>query len=355
MSTTSSFATGYNLAEAQLTMTLSTLAYIDENPLPTDTTPAIQAARMRTDINAALQNSAYSDWQVAWGPGLNDDRSNMLYVANNATTNQYAVVIRGTAWTFVLDWIEDLTAVLALVPFAPANNIDVQIAWGTYWGLTQLTSVTGVDPSNQQTDVLTFLKQAASQSDIYVTGHSLGGCLASVLAPTLASSTGLGSVDNLKVYTFAAPSAGNDSFATYYNNLFTDNAGISTAYRVYDDLDVVPNAWASLPTIETYYPPFVNCPSDIQSTINWAQSQISGKNYTQVGTDAQQSVIKLAGQILFGPATAGAVLSPIDDILFGLEALWQHGGANYLNLLSATQLSATTAKLRSFALLQSVA
>lgn len=355
MATTPSFATGYNLDEAQLTMTLSTFAYIDANPTPSDTTPAIQAARMRTDINTALKKSDYPGWQVVWGPGLNQDRSNMLFVAGNKTTNQYAVVIRGTVWTFVIDWLEDLTSILPLVYFPPANDTAVQIAAGTALGLTQLTTVTGtagVDPTGPQTDLLTYLKQIADQADIFITGHSLGGCLASVLAPWLASSTGLGSADNLKVYTFAAPAAGNDAFASYYNNLFTNSSGVSTAYRVYNSLDVVPNAWASLPTIETYYPPFVTCPSEIQSLVNWAQGQISGSDYTQVGTDAGQSVVELTGHILYGPSTTAAAMDIIGDILFGLETTWQHQGANYLNLLGASQFSATTARLKSLALSQ---
>lgn len=111
MATTPYFSTGYDLAEAKLTMTLSTLAYIDADTIPSDRTPAIQAARMRKDINAALKSSDdYSDWQIAWGPGLNQDRSNMLFVAGNSTTNHYAVVVRGTVWTFVIDWLEDLAS-----------------------------------------------------------------------------------------------------------------------------------------------------------------------------------------------------------------------------------------------------
>jgi hypothetical protein len=34
--------------------------------------------------------------------------------------------------------------------------------------------------------------------------------------------------------------------------------GESTAFRFFNSLDVVPNAWASLATVETYYPPLVS-------------------------------------------------------------------------------------------------
>lgn len=346
MATTSSFDTGYSLSEATLTMTLSIMAYIDEQRLPTDTTPAIQAARMRTDINAALAQSAYPDWQVAWGPGLNDDRSNMMFVAGNASTNQYALVVRGTDWSFFLDWLEDLTSLLGLTPFTPANDPTVQIALGTELGLQQLTALSGLDPAGQETTVLSFLDGVVPQASLFVTGHSLGGCLASVIAPWLASSQGLGSANKLKVYTFAAPSAGNQAFATYYNNLFMSN-GVSTAYRVFNTLDVVPNGWATLSTVTTYYPPLLPCPADIVSIINWAQTYIADYNYMQVGTTQQQSAVSLPGKILFGPAGTQGEITPIGDVLFGLEASWQHQGANYIHLLSAPPLGATEAKLQS--------
>src|SRR5438876_577312 len=98
--TSMSFKVGYNLDEAKLLLELSTAAYIDEKPLPGETVQA-QAARMRKDINASLSaQPAYAGWQVAWGPGLTDDRGNMMFVAGNLVANQYAVTIRGTDWSF---------------------------------------------------------------------------------------------------------------------------------------------------------------------------------------------------------------------------------------------------------------
>src|SRR5215469_7863183 len=69
------------------------------------------------------------------------------------------------------------------------------------------------------------------------------------------------------VYTIAAPSPGNAEFAVYYNTLFTDPSGHSTAFRFFNNLDVVPNAWATLATVMTYYPPMVPSPSDIDKIV----------------------------------------------------------------------------------------
>src|SRR5689334_14339155 len=100
------FEAGFNLDEAQLLLTLAASSYVDQRPLPFETVPN-QSARMRRDIDASLSQSAYADWKVVWGPGLTPDRANMMYITGNATTNQYAMAIRGTDWSFFLDWVED--------------------------------------------------------------------------------------------------------------------------------------------------------------------------------------------------------------------------------------------------------
>src|SRR5207248_3102567 len=134
------------LDEAKLLLALATAAYIDEQPLPNETIQA-QVARMRKDINAALQKPPTAGWQVVWGPGLTDDRANMMYVAGNIVTNQYTVAVRGTDWSFWLDWLEDFASLLPLVPFpfllAPFPK-DVKVAIGTLVGLEILREMTGV-------------------------------------------------------------------------------------------------------------------------------------------------------------------------------------------------------------------
>src|SRR5215472_11039042 len=79
----------YDSATAQLAMTLSTLAYVDENRTATQ-------QQMANEINAGLTEAGYKPWQVAWGPALNADRSNLAYAARNRETGQLAVSIRGS-------------------------------------------------------------------------------------------------------------------------------------------------------------------------------------------------------------------------------------------------------------------
>lgn len=71
----------YSVATAQLALQLSALAYVDEN------TNASQQ-QMIDGINVGLQSAGYADWSVAWGPALDQDRSNMMYAAANTAGDQ---------------------------------------------------------------------------------------------------------------------------------------------------------------------------------------------------------------------------------------------------------------------------
>src|SRR5262249_14196129 len=66
----------------------------------------------------ALDEAGYASWRVAWGPALNADRSNLLYAARNSQTGQLAVSIRGSDFSFWLNWIEDL----AVLRWFPTTN-----------------------------------------------------------------------------------------------------------------------------------------------------------------------------------------------------------------------------------------
>jgi len=315
-------AKSYDGATAELAMTLSTLAYVDENRTATQ-------QQMIRDINAGLEAAGYQSWQVAWGPALNADRSNLVYAARNSETGQLAVSIRGSDFSFWLNWLEDL-AVLRLVAydqFVRTAGMTAQIASGTAIGLRQVLGMRDGAKSLE-----TFLTAAPEGTPILITGRSLGGFLASALAPCVAS--WVGSASKLSVYTIAAPSPGNEEFAAYYNALFIVQSGDSTAFRFFNSLDVVPNAWASLRTVETYYPPLVSCPSDIKNIIGRAENAVAGK-YRQLGELAVGSAIKLPGTIIrpLGAHRGRMGLNPFENALFLWEAAQQHACTTYQALL----------------------
>ncbi|MGC2201230.1 MAG: lipase family protein [Stellaceae bacterium] len=321
-------------------MQLSALAYVDEN-----TNASRQ--QMIDAIDSGLNSAGHQDWTVVWGPALDPGRSNMMYVAGNNAGSQFAVAVRGTDWKFWLDWIEDFDNFLPLtqysrfgVPVGP----NVKIAQGTAVGLEVLLSL-----ADGAADLKTFITAKAQHAQILVTGHSLGGCLAAALAPCIATWVGAA---NISVYTFATPSPGNSDFADYYNGLFVAPTSTkpSTAFRFYNSLDVVPNAWATLPTIETYYPPQLPCPSDLRAAVNYAAGKV-GSEYAQLGTSSNGSAVSLPGSFIdplnFGQARAA--ISPIGDTLFLLEAGQQHLTTTYQRLLGVPMVSAAAAVLKRLA------
>ena len=250
-------------ATVEFAMTLSTLAYVDENRTATQ-------QQMINEINAGLEQAGYEGWQVVWGPALNVDRSNLAYAAGNGQTGQLAISIRGSDFSFWLNWIEDLAGVRQVPYDQFVSNASGQIAFGTAIGLRQVLGM-----RDGTTSLETFLTAAPEGTPVLLTGHSLGGCLASAFAPCVAN--WMSRAASISVYTIAAPSPGNADFADYYNALFTDPSGHSTAFRFFNSLDVVPNAWASLDTIETYYPPLVSCPPDISKIAYFPATAFSAR------------------------------------------------------------------------------
>jgi Lipase (class 3) len=336
------FAVGYSLDEVRLLLLLAASAYVDEKPLPGESVQA-QTERMGRDIDMALGQSAYSGWQVVWGPALAGDRGSMMYVAGNASLNQYAVAIRGTDWSFWLDWVEDFGSLLPLTPFPylvqPAGD-SIKVAAGTLLGLDDLAQMTGGTVDGAQ-DLATFLRGLPTGADVFVTGHSLGGCLASVVAAWAAWVCG--SAARLKAYTFAAPSAGNGAFADYFNSLFWDSTtNTSTAFRLYNTLDSVPNAWASLATIATYYQPSPLCPTYVKDIVADAEHDV-GSEYVQVGTVEGGSAVALPGTVV--PWWSGWDLDPTGTAQFAHQVEAQHALATYHGLLASAPTLAATVKL----------
>ena len=325
----------YDPATAELAMTLSTLAYVNENTTATQ-------QQMISEINAGLKEAGYKDWQVIWGPALNVDRSNLAYVARNSVTGQLAVSIRGSDFSFWLNWIEDLAAirVVSYDQFVPSASETAQIAFGTAIGLRQVLGM-----RDGTTSLESFLTAAPEGTPLLITGHSLGGCLASALAPCVVNWRG--SAIGISVYTIAASSPGNADFAAYYNALFTDQSGHSTAFRFFNDLDVVPNAWASLATVETYYPPLVHCSPDITRLIGRAETAVAG-NYCQLGELAVGSAISLSGTIVtpFGAHRGRLEPNAFENALFLWEAAQQHACTTYQMLLQTPLMLPAVGKLK---------
>lgn len=222
------FVAGYNTIEANESITLSTLSYVNEN----------NPAYVRDSLIIQLAITSYATggkWKLAWGPALSPDLGNLMFVARDSTTepDRYTIAIRGTDWCFPFNWEEDLGAIdFAKYPYSAGTGDS--ISYGALVGLNALLamrdSITGKSISEYLTGI------TATSNQMYITGHSLGGQLATVFSAWFLDN-GFGSKFNLKTYTFAAPTSGNEEFVQHYSQIFT--AANAESHRVENPKDLV--------------------------------------------------------------------------------------------------------------------
>lgn len=124
------------------------------------------------------------------------------------------VAFRGTSSTS--DWVSD--ALASQVKYKFAKNAGM-----THRGFTGIYS-------SARDGIHACLKRISPDKTLYVTGHSLGGALATLCALDAAAGT---KFRHPVVYTFAAPRAGDPAFAKAYDGK------IARSFRVHNEFDVV--------------------------------------------------------------------------------------------------------------------
>jgi hypothetical protein len=264
--------------QRQIMLSLAYAAYTDE--LLVTGSPTLDA-QIKADLELNLSTDAKfpippvaGQWSVVWGPvsytvpgALYQD--NMMYVArlNQPVTHppqppQYAIAVRGTNSSALLNWLMDDLDVLQTMPWPPgANGSNHLISESTSIGLQVLLAMQ--DGETGQT-LLRFLADKVHHAptppvSICCTGHSLGAALASTLALYLRHTQASWDPASKAIVTtinFAGPTAGNKRFADHFDQVFT-YTGTSplpfwdpptTSPTTYADcvrtsLDVVPLVW----------------------------------------------------------------------------------------------------------------
>jgi hypothetical protein len=321
------FPDGYVLAEAQEAITLSAIAYQGEDE---GDYGQIQAA-----ISAMLQQFFGARISLVW-LGISPDFANLLYVAqDNGASGRYAVVVRGTDWNFLTDWLDDFDVLDAHGwPYASPADPSILVAQGSWDGLQALLTMTSPTQGQTLGQVLAGLASRATTGlDLLITGHSLGGALATVLGLYLADTVGQwagGSAPiGLKTYTFAAPTTGNAAYAAYYDAR-SGLADVSwQAFRIYNTQDLVPFAYADLEGfVDADVPLSPLLSLEVSAMAATVQAILNGYgvSYAQVGNGVALDPASIDGQSsCANPATT------LDD--FACWANFEHSSLTYMTLL----------------------
>ncbi|XP_022740878.1 lipase-like [Durio zibethinus] len=147
--------------------------------------------------------------------------------------NAIVIAFRGTQEHSIQNWVEDLfwKQLDLNYPGMP----DAMVHHGFYTAYHNTTIQPGILYAVKKA------KEFYGDLDIIVTGHSMGGAMASFCALDLTVNH---EAKNVQVMTFGQPRIGNAAFASYYGNL------VPNTIRVTKDHDIVPH----LPPYYSYFP-----------------------------------------------------------------------------------------------------
>ncbi|MCX5009712.1 lipase family protein [Streptomyces sp. NBC_00555] len=307
----------------QVTMTLSAIAATAATPRPSGETLAEQSARIILGINQQLADISLATegtWVLSW-LGVSPGNANMAYLARNTDgSNSFAVVIRGTVGS-VTDLLEDLD-VGTVVPFNLVGMpSSVSVSKGAMKAFTQVVTMSTAGVTLAQA-LNTALSQAEPNPTVYVTGHSLGGCIATMVAPYLQTLTWPKGKPNFELHTFAAPTAGGADFAAY-----VDSLDWQANERHFNINDMVPQAWNNLEVTKQWYlTPGPAADDDVKAVIS-ALVALPGPNvYVQPGKDDPLNDS-------YDPVDPNLVKASLQDFMG--QVAFQHANSTYLGLLGA--------------------
>ncbi|OCA54443.1 lipase family protein [Photorhabdus namnaonensis] len=260
------------------------------------------------NIQKALASSkaTANRFSIVWGPAVfrvgsvdvNNKRSvadkkddHVLFIVKDLNNpNDYRIVIRGS-WSAV-NWFDENFNVGTTENWSIWDSKapkEAKISKGTHIALdyivNQIKSNNSAGYGKSLVEAIDKIALEEGVHNITLTGHSLGGVIASTLGVYLKRRYIDKGNNNIRIHvsSFAAPTAGNDVFAAYSESVF--NGALVSSYesdflRVHNRKDIVTLAWSvkGLEEIKVLYP--------ISTLIvNGFISVVKDKNYTQLTPD----------------------------------------------------------------------
>ncbi|MFT5312658.1 MAG: hypothetical protein ACI8Z9_001138, partial [Paraglaciecola sp.] len=283
-------------SQSQVMLALSYMAYYG---FALDESDRRNATKILQSFDAALSSwpPLKEQWKVVWGPaifalpGTRFDDALMYVVQSQIHPAQYVIAIRGTNPISIPNWIiwDFQAKELKAWPYGePCTQNPPMLSESSAFGLLILQ---GLRPNKTipgyKKNLLEFFQQEAKTNNnlsICVTGHSLGGALAPVLALWLKDiqDTQLTRGVHISCIAFAGPSPGNRAFAEYFNQRMAKDF-----QRIANSLDIVTFAWQTNTlhkAFSAYFPPLIpTVPLII--LLRQLVNKSNGKDYLQIGTE----------------------------------------------------------------------
>jgi triacylglycerol lipase len=231
----------------RVAITLSTIAYLAVDGSPEERFRAMAQALQIPNLPTARQ------WGLVWGPHEHDQ--SLVFVAQGPVVDGrrlYAVVFRGTVDS-IYDFFFDLDVWgQSAMPWTDPEFPGAKLADGTIDDWDDIRNLYQ-SPGGRRQTLPDFLRGVDAGSQVIVTGHSLGGNMATAMTDWLRVELNVPVPHvRLQPITFAAPTSGNAAFAEPYLRVFPGSR------HFVNNLDVVPRAWAysDLESIKSLYPGF---------------------------------------------------------------------------------------------------
>jgi Lipase (class 3) len=178
------------------------------------------------NVNYDVVTTFYgNDLATDINPGRALDIVSFGFVAQDPAGN-VVIAIRGTEG--IKEWVQDAKFLAVRCPFLAGAGLTEDGFTAVYESLR-----IAQDPTSKRlVDALPGLPFLRPVASLVITGHSLGGALATLLALDVAANTALGT--NLSAWTFASPRTGDPSFADTYNQV------VPNTVRIANRMDLVP-------------------------------------------------------------------------------------------------------------------